>query len=297
MKVRGVFSGRSAIFQIFLLISFVLVGAILATLISLIPIGVTGGIDQNPDVLRLYQLLSSLLMFLLPALAVAFLCSDRPSEYLSVTTFPGAKVILLTFVSMFLLAPVTTLTGILNKLIKLPAFLEPVENWMQSMEAAAEQLTLLLLSNTDWVSVLMNLLVIAIAAAVTEEFLFRGTIQRIIEKWTANRHTVIWVTAFLFSAIHMQFYGFIPRLLLGAYFGYLLYWSRSIWLPVLAHFINNAVAVIGMSNESLKDTVLISGEIPDSEIIYFTIPAVFASLLFLLCVKALRKELITGSSS
>ncbi len=54
----------------------------------------------------------------------------------------------------------------------------------------------------------------------------------------------IWVSAILFSALHMQFYGFFPRMLLGAFFGYLLLWSGSLWLPIIAHFVNNCVAVI-----------------------------------------------------
>ncbi len=77
-----------------------------------------------------------------------------------------------------------------------------------------------------------------------EEFLFRGVIQRLFTEWTRNRHVGIWIAAFLFSFIHFQFYGFLPRFLLGLYFGYLLVWSSSIWVPVTGHFINNGVAVL-----------------------------------------------------
>jgi len=87
---------------------------------------------------------------------------------------------------------------------------------------------------------------IALLPAIGEELLFRGVIQRIFIRWTKNSHWGIWIAAILFSALHMQFYGFIPRLLLGALFGYLLVWSGSMWLPIAAHFVNNAVAVIGM---------------------------------------------------
>jgi len=79
-----------------------------------------------------------------------------------------------------------------------------------------------------------------------EELLFRGVVQRILTEMTRNHHWGIWLSAALFSALHLQFFGFIPRLLLGAIFGYLLVWSGSLWLPILAHFVNNAGAVIAL---------------------------------------------------
>jgi membrane protease YdiL (CAAX protease family) len=85
---------------------------------------------------------------------------------------------------------------------------------------------------------------IGIIPAIGEELLFRGVIQRIFTEWTKNIHWGIWISAILFSALHLQFYGFVPRAILGAIFGYLLVWSGNLWLPVLAHFINNTVAVI-----------------------------------------------------
>src|SRR5690606_27732574 len=99
------------------------------------------------------------------------------------------------------------------------------------------------------------------------EFLFRGCVQGILMRWFKNPHTAIWVTAIIFSAIHLQFYGFLPRMLLGALFGYLLFWGKSIWLPVLAHFLNNAFATISAfylkrQGKSL-DELNFSEEIPD----------------------------------
>jgi membrane protease YdiL (CAAX protease family) len=87
---------------------------------------------------------------------------------------------------------------------------------------------------------------IAFLPAIGEELLFRGVILRIFTNWTKNHHWGVWISAILFSALHMQFYGFIPRMLLGVLFGYLLVWSGSMWLPIIAHFINNGVAVVVM---------------------------------------------------
>ena len=86
---------------------------------------------------------------------------------------------------------------------------------------------------------------IAILPALGEELMFRGVIQRILTNWTKNYHWGIWITAFLFSAMHMQFYGFLPRMALGAMFGYLLVWTGTMWVPILAHFVNNAMGVLG----------------------------------------------------
>lgn len=268
------------------MLSCVLFGTIMTGGIGLL---FGNGLYGNAGLLRLYQFISAIFTFLLPALLLAWFCSRRMSGYLSLDRIPNAKVILLTIISMFLFSPVITMTGVLNKMMKLPAFLEPVERWMQSMEASAEELTNLLLSQTDIFSILANLVVIAAMAAITEEFFFRGAIQTIIGKWTRNAHLVIWLAAFLFSALHLQFYGFAPRLLLGAYFGYLLLWSRSLWLPVLAHFVNNAVAVIGMSNTAWKDNEFISGDIPESDLWAYALVAAVALVLFFYCVKSLRR--------
>ena len=89
-----------------------------------------------------------------------------------------------------------------------------------------------------------NIIMICILPAIGEEFLFRGIFQRLFIEWTKNVHIGILLGAFLFSFIHLQFFGFLPRLLLGIYFGYLFVWSRTIWLPVIAHFFNNAFAVV-----------------------------------------------------
>jgi len=72
---------------------------------------------------------------------------------------------------------------------------------------------------------------------------FRGAVQRVIQPWKGIQVS-IWITAIIFSTIHFQFYGFVPRMLMGAFFGYLLFWSKNLWFPVIAHFTNNAIAVI-----------------------------------------------------
>ena len=133
-----------------------------------------------------------------------------------------------------------------------------------------------------------NLIVIAVAAGITEEFLFGGALQRIIGKWTYNHHIIIWSAAIIFSTFHMQFFGFLPRMLLGAYFGYLLYWTRNIWIPVFAHFVNNAIAVISMSDAKLKDNEFITGDISTQNLLPYTIVAIVALFFFVRCCRKLK---------
>ena len=100
-----------------------------------------------------------------------------------------------------------------------------------------------LLGGTSYGDLIVGLLIVAVLAGFSEEIFFRGALQRLIMSGPLNHHLAIWLTAFIFSAFHMQFFGFFPRLVLGGYFGYLLYWSRSLWLPVIIHALNNGLVV------------------------------------------------------
>jgi membrane protease YdiL (CAAX protease family) len=284
MKLRGIYAGYPTLFQLALLVGFALAGAILAGVVSLV-FDPTGSM-QEPGMLRFTQAVSAICMFLLPALLVALLCNNDPAEYLFIKQFPDIKTTLLTFAGVLLLSPAITLSGALNKVM--------LDNWIElppflvHLEEEAEKFTALLLSDTGIVAVCLNLLVIAVIAALTEEFFFRGILLRIIGRWIKNHHAVIWSVALIFSVIHMQFYGLIPRMLLGAYLGYLLYWSKNIWVPVAAHFCNNAIAVIGTANSDLKESSYLSGEIPAAEMAGFVITTIILFILFYYATKRLR---------
>ena len=160
--------------------------------------------------MRMMQLLSAIGTFLFPALAVAWLCSADPAAYLCIKRKVDTKILLLALVSMFLMSPAITLTALLNKANDTAGVHGSVESWMKAQEALAEQITNTLLAGDGMLTFLSNLFVIAIMAGITEEFLFRGALQRIIGQWTSNHHIVIWSAAILFSAFHLQFYGFLP---------------------------------------------------------------------------------------
>ena len=129
-----------------------------------------------------------------------------------------------------------------NKGMELPSFLASVEEMMRQMEESAKALTERFLNTSSVGMMFVNLFVMAFLPAVCEEMMFRGWLQRVLGK-SVSCHTAIWVAAFVFSAIHFQFYGFIPRMLIGAALGYLYYYTGSLWAPIVAHFTNNAAAV------------------------------------------------------
>ena len=139
--------------------------------------------------------------------------------------------------------PIISMLADWNNGIELPSFLASVEEMMRQMEEQAKVLTERFLQTSSVGMMVANLFVMALLPAVCEEMMFRGWLQRVLGK-SVNYHTAIWVSAFVFSAIHFQFYGFIPRMLIGAALGYLYHYTGSLWTSILAHFVNNAAAVV-----------------------------------------------------
>ena len=120
------------------------------------------------------------------------------------------------------------------------------EKNMQTMEDLAKKQTDLFTSDVTIAGLMINILIIGFITAVCEEVFFRGVFQQTIFKGSGKIHLAVWITAFFFSFIHFQFFGFFPRMLLGALLGYLYFWSGSLWAPITAHFFNNTIAVIAI---------------------------------------------------
>jgi len=187
--------------------------------------------------MKVGQIIQTVAIFLLPALILSFIFSPAPLDYLGIAKGAKTKTFLLTFLLALSISPVIGLLSDINKMIPLP-------QWALDTETQAAKITALFLSVKTFNGFLFNLFVVAVLPAICEELMFRGLFQRIFTSWTKNAHVAIWISAALFSAIHFQFQGFIPRLFLGALFGYLFLFSGSLWVPIFAHFINNAMAVL-----------------------------------------------------
>ncbi len=195
--------------------------------------------------LKYFQVLQSIGMFVVPPFILAWLYHGDILEYLQLNRSTKMPTYLLAALTLLAVIPFINFLGSLNSQMKLPESLSGIENWMKSMEDAAQVIVDKFMKVGSISGLLFNIFMIAIIPAIGEELMFRGVIQKIFTGWTKNPHWGIWITAFLFSAMHMQFYGFLPRMVLGAMFGYLLVWTGTMWVPILAHFVNNTMGVIG----------------------------------------------------
>ena len=252
----NLFADKSYLYKLFvtLLIIFIstLILMIIATLISIplfdISLGDISNIDfndkKNVNLLKFLQATQSIAMFIIPPILLAILFSTKPKKYLSLNKTPFLiSAISVSFIMIFSVPIINYLVEINSNMV-LPESLSSLENKIREMEAEAKMITELFLASENIGVLLLNIFIIAIIPAIGEELLFRGVFQRILIKWSKNVHIGVWVVAILFSAWHMQFYSFLARLVMGAMLGYMLVISKNLWLPIIAHFVNNTMGVI-----------------------------------------------------
>jgi uncharacterized protein len=194
--------------------------------------------------LKYLQIVNQFALFIFPVMIFALFTGSPVSKYLKLN-FRLPLVFLFLAVAIILLSiPLINWIGEINASMKLSQYMSGIEQWMRNSETQAAELTKAFLGTVSLSGFLVNLLMIAILPAIGEEFFFRGILQRLFSEWFKNNHIAIFFTAFLFSAIHFQFFGFFPRFLLGLYLGYLFYWSGNLWISILVHFINNGLIVV-----------------------------------------------------
>lgn len=196
------------------------------------------------SVLKFLQIMQSFGLFIFPPLLAGFLFERKMGSWLGLRKGPGMKMLIAVTLLMAVSIPFISWLVSVNESMKLPVFLRGIEQWMQNTEEEATQLTTAFLDVSSLGGFLVNLLMIVILPAVGEELLFRGLLQRLFADWFRNMHAAIFFTAFIFGAVHMQFYGMLPRMLLGVMFGYLYFWTGSLWVPVFAHLLNNGAVVV-----------------------------------------------------
>jgi hypothetical protein len=249
-------------------IGFVVVGPLIGVLVAMLIYGddLLGQITSNslnPDaffpLLILQGIVSLVGLVMLPALYI------RYSEQKPLAPFFKKENNLPTIIAVICLLGVSFIIAISpitewNMTFEFPESMKIFGDWARGQEDKLAEMTRFLTHFESFGAFLFGLLVIAVIPAIGEEFVFRGLIQNELWRGGKNIHIAIWVSAFLFSAIHLQFFGFLPRLLLGALFGYLYYWSGNLLIPMIAHFFNNGFSLtmiylqsLGVSNIDMED--------------------------------------------
>jgi membrane protease YdiL (CAAX protease family) len=194
--------------------------------------------------MRYLIIVQDISFLLIPSIIIIRMMKSESSARFPDFKLPQLKDIGLVVILTFCIFSITSFTGQLNSAMHLPGWLSGVELWMTEQEDKADKTIDLLIASKTSGSVILNLMNIALIPAFAEELFFRGVFQKIFKNLFKSGHIAIWVTAFIFSSIHLQFFGFIPRFILGLVFGYLFFWSGTLWLPIISHFVNNAVPVI-----------------------------------------------------
>ena len=224
----------------------------------------------------------SIMIFISPYFYVNKL-SNYSIKIFPINSTPVILVLLSTFFFMILNSGVIEW----NKSINFPEFMNSFETWAFNKEKELEKITIFLVSFENNWEFLFGILSIALIPGICEEYLFRGVLQKNFYLISKNIHIAVWLSAFFFSALHLQFYGFFPRMLLGVLFGYIYYWSGSIVYPMIAHIFNNFFSLTifyfsqkGLLNENFEVSVNSSPKIPMALIIISAV--LFIGFMYLL---------------
>jgi membrane protease YdiL (CAAX protease family) len=186
------------------------------------------------------QLVAACIMFFVPAFVFARIINRKPFEQLGFNSLISGKQFFLVICIALSAMALSGALGTLNEMIPIPA------NWAAKFKKAEEaynQQLMTIAKMNNWQEYLFSLIVIALAPAIFEEVIFRGAMQRLLQNWFNKAWIAIILTAIIFSLVHFSYYGFLARTALGIVLGYIFFYSRNIWLSILLHFLNNAIAV------------------------------------------------------
>lgn len=228
MKLSLTFSQR-----IVLLFLLFVVGIVLTAAFQLL----AGRLTENVTAAtRIVYVVQDLLAFILPALVTAILITRLPADFLRLRRAPRLPMLLTAMATTIAIQPAI---GQINDLCKMLPWPDSIIQLEASLEAATSAIT----GPHDAANLLVSFLIVALLTGLAEELFFRGALQRLFETRPMSIHAAVWLTAFMFALMHFQPVGALPRMLLGALFGYAAVWSGSLWTAVACHALNNAMAV------------------------------------------------------
>ncbi|WP_266203728.1 CPBP family intramembrane glutamic endopeptidase [Pontibacter kalidii] len=217
---------------------------------------------QGPQVMLLLQGVLQFFAFIVAPLFLLLSLHYRLGDYLNQKLPSPWLLVLLSGLLVIAIMPANSVIINWNANMNFPDFMRPFEEWARAQEEQLAELTKLITRFNSVPELLIGLVVFALIPAVGEELVFRGIAQQQIHRWSGNIHVAIWITGIIFAAIHVQFFGFLPRAILGALFGYLYFWSGRILVPIVAHFANNGFTVFLLY---LQQTRAIDADIESTE--------------------------------
>ncbi len=255
----------SYIGQLGILLAFLGVGLVLTLLPSLLLFGTKmmepGWMEKqmllpvNAGKMQILQICSAFFTFLLPAFMMAMIAYKKPMDWMGFKQPFKWQQVGLVVAIMLVALPVGGALGTVNQMIPIP------DAWRKSFETAEKNygdMVLALASMKNFLGYLVGLFVFGVTAGFAEETFFRGSMQNIFSRWFGVPMLAIILTAVIFSAFHFSYFGFLTRAMLGAVLGYIYYTTGSLWLSIIGHFFNNAIAVTAMyvwqtQNKSMQE--------------------------------------------
>jgi len=233
---------------------------------------------------KLFQILGSVGTFIIPAFLFSYLFEGKLFSYYKFRNPTSMIPMLLVVLMMMSVIPFINYMAEINLKMEIP--IRALDQLLRTLETNAEEMMVAFTATKSIGGLLVNLLMIGVIAAVGEELIFRGLIQKLMIQMLKSPHVAILITALLFSAFHFQFFSFLPRFILGLIMGYMMYYGQSIWYPILAHFVNNAMGVIYYylnsrgSAEDMLEEIGTSTLIPVAAVISFALFLLFAVLWY-----------------
>jgi hypothetical protein len=224
--------------------------------------------------------LNHLFTFIIPAVLTGFVAYKRGwLSYFKLNKKPQLKYILLGLIWLVFSVPVVQYAYQINKALPLPS-------WMLEMESSTAGMLEAIIAKENFYEIIINVFLIAVIPGIGEEMAFRGVLQQQLGRWFKNEHVMVWLSAAIFSAIHMQFQGFLARMILGALLGYLLVWTRNLWVPAIVHFLNNGLQVVALYALNIKPSE--AEQLGGADKIHWTIAG--ASLMIAIMIGKYIKE-------
>jgi membrane protease YdiL (CAAX protease family) len=246
---------------------------------------------RTANAIKVVQFIS-MLGFLVTALVLPkLLYHTNPVRYTGLNSASSLSLYIISILVFAAFMPLLDLSNLLNMKMDLPAGLQSVENWMREKEDAAAQMTEKLITMPSASDFVFNALLIAVLPAICEEALFRGFLQRTFYRWWGRKHVAVFLSAFIFSAIHVQFFGFLPRFLLGLLLGYLFLWSGDLKLSIFIHFLNNFFSLsVAWFMQGDAENFDVNTPLANYPVILYFVSAVAGSVLLYLLYKRTRKR-------